>query len=105
MASASGSGLTPIQEARKRSQEQLRKMWSVLSQLCPIDWYGNRLSKEEWKWVITAGLKKTKSVPGIEGGFVILGQSTKDMSDKEMSDVIEYALWFGNSRGIRFVER
>ena len=105
MVPSSGSGLTTIQEAKKRSQEQNRKMWSVLTQLCPIDWYGQKLSKDDWHDVITAGLKRSRIVPGIEGGFVVLGASTREMSTQEMSDVIEYALWFGNSKGIRFVER
>lgn len=88
----------------KRSNVLNAKMWAVLAQLEPIDWYGNRLDKDEWKDVITASLKRLKVVPGIDGGFVVCGQSTRNMPNKDICDVIEVAYSLGSSRGIRFIE-
>lgn len=88
----------------KRSNVLNAKMWAVLTQLEPIDWYGFRLPKEEWKDVITASLKRQKIVPGIDGGFVVCGQHTSTMPSREIWDVIEAAYALGASKGIRFVE-
>jgi hypothetical protein len=91
-------------EDKKRSASQNRLMWAVLNQLTPIDWYGNKLTKEEWKDMITASIKRQKVVPGIDGGFVVLGARTSKMTIKEMNEVIEAAYAFGATHGIRFVE-
>lgn len=88
----------------KRSNVLNAKMWATLKQLEPIDWYGTHLIKEEWKDVITASLKRLKVVPGIDGGFVVCGQSTKNMPSKDIWDVIETAYSLGAQRGIRFIE-
>lgn len=95
--------LTVKEETRTIAQNSL--MWVVLKQLEPIDWYGHHLTKEEWKDVITAALKGHKAVPGIDGGFVILGARTSTMTIAEMGDVIEAAYALGSSRKIQFMER
>jgi urease gamma subunit len=79
-----------------RSLEQNKKMWSMLGDISKqVEWHGMKLTKENWKDMITAALKGQKVVPGLEGGFVVLGQSTSRMSIKEMIDVIEFAYAFG----------
>ena len=85
-----------------RTSAQNALMWVVLQQLTGIDWYGSHLTREEWKDVITASLKRQKVVPGLDGGFVICGQSTSRMSGKEISDVIEVAYKIGAERGVKF---
>ena len=58
----------------RRSLDQNAKLWPMLQDIArQVDWYGERLSKEEWKDVLTAGLKKQKVVPGVDGGFVVVG--------------------------------
>ena len=79
-------------------------MWSVLAQLEPIEWYGATLTKEEWKDVLTASIKRQRVVPGLEGGFVVCGSSTSKMSAAELSEVIEVAFAFGAQQGILFKE-
>lgn len=86
-----------------RTIEQNDKMWATLTDISKqVDWYGQKLSPEDWKHVLSASLKKQRAVPGIDGGFVVLGQSTSQMSIKEMSDMIELATAFGAERGVRF---
>jgi hypothetical protein len=41
-------------------------------------------------------------VPGIDGGFVVLGQSTKKMSKAELGELMELIEAFGAQRGVRF---
>ena len=58
----------------KRSSAQNRLMWAALSDISrQVDWYGEKLSPEDWKHVLSASLKKQRAVPGLDGGFVELG--------------------------------
>ena len=86
-----------------RSLAQNAKMWAVLTDISrQVVWYGIKLSPEDWKHVITAELRKQRTVPGISGGFVVLGMSTSKMSAREMCDVIELAHAFGAEQGVKW---
>ena len=86
---------------QKRTSEQNRLMWSLLADLADqVDWYGNRLTKEEWKEVMSASLRQQRAVPGINGGFVILGASTSRMTVAEMSELVELIQAFGAQQGV-----
>ena len=86
-----------------RSLEQNRLMWANLEDIAQqVVWYGQKLSKEEWKDVLTAALKKQKIVPGIEGGFVVIGARTSKMSVAEMTELIELSAMFGAQQGVKF---
>ena len=67
-----------------------------------VDWHGRKLSPEDWKHVFSASLKKQDSVPGIDSGFVVLGQSTSKMTKAEMSDLQTLIEAFGAQQGVRF---
>lgn len=85
-----------------RTLEQNARMWAQLTDISSqVDWYGNRLTPEEWKDVFSAALKKQRAVPGIDGGFVILGQHTSKMTKREMSDLIELMNAFCAERGVK----
>jgi len=78
-------------------------MWANLEDIAQqVVWYGQKLDKQEWKDVLTAGLKKQKIVPGIEGGFVVIGARTSKMSIAEMNELIELATMFGAQQGVKF---
>ena len=51
---------------------------------------------------MTAGLKRDKIVPGIDGGFVVLGMSTSQMDKRTFSDLIELIYAFGAQHGVVF---
>jgi len=86
-----------------RSLEQNRLMWANLEDIAQqVVWHGLKLDKHEWKDVLTAGLKKQKIVPGIEGGFVVIGARTSKMSVAEMNELIELAVMFGAQQGVKF---
>jgi hypothetical protein len=85
----------------QRSRDQNDKMWAMLTDLSEqVIWHGVRLEPEEWKDVMTAGLQKQRAVPGIDGGFVILGQRTSKMSVRAMTELIELIGHFGDSRQV-----
>lgn len=86
-----------------RTIDQNSKLWACLADVSKsVVWHGRRLSSEEWKHVFTASLKKQEVVVGIDGGFVVLGQSTSDMSKKELSDLIELIHAFGAEHFVTF---
>jgi hypothetical protein len=87
----------------KRSLDQNALLWSCLTDLSKqVEWYGNKLTKEEFKDLLTAGLKKQKAIPGIDGGFVMVGSSTSSMTKEEMSDLITLAHAFGDERSVKW---
>ena len=86
-----------------RSLSQNRMMWANLEDIAQqVVWYGVKLTKDEWKDVLTAALKKQKVVPGIEGGFVIIGARTSKMTVPEMTELIELSTAFGTQQGVKF---
>jgi len=95
--------IAEIKDTRTRKQND--KMWAMLTDISKqVVWYGRKLIPEEWKDVISAGIKKQEAVPGIDGGFVILGARTSKMSIKEMIDVITVAYAFGIDHNVKWSE-
>ncbi len=87
----------------KRSDAQNRRLWAMLADIsAQVDWYGHKLTSEEWKDVFSASLKRTKVVPGLDGGFVVCGQSTSKMTKAEMCELQELMEAFGAERGVKF---
>lgn len=74
----------------KRTESQNKKLWPMLQDIADqVKWYDQWLQPEDWKNMFTAALRKSKVVPGIDGGVVVLGISTSTMRKKEFSDLIE----------------
>jgi hypothetical protein len=90
-------------EESRRSTEQNARMWAMLTDVSKqVDWYGRKLTPEEWKHVFSASLKRQDVVPGLDGSFVVLGLSTSKMTVREMSDLMELVSAFGAQQGVRF---
>lgn len=88
---------------KTRTLEQNALMWALLTDLSEqVNWHGNQLTAEEWKDVLSASLKKQKAVPGIDGGFVVIGARTSQMTKREMSDMCELIVAFGSERNVRW---
>ena len=84
-----------------RNLEQNAKLWAMLAEVSEqVEWYGTKLSSEDWKYVFTAALKKERVVPGINGGFVVLGQSTSKMNKAEFSELLELIYAFAAEKGV-----
>jgi len=86
-----------------RNLEQNAALWAALSDISKqVEWYGQRLTPEEWKDVFTASLKRQKVVPGLDGGFVVCGLSTSKMGKSEFSQLLDLAYAFGAEKGVKF---
>lgn len=84
-----------------RSLDQNAALWPILGAISKqVDWYGQKLTDDEWKDVLSASLKKQRAVPGIDGGFVILGQRTSQMSKSDFSDLLDLATAFAVDKGV-----
>lgn len=88
-----------------RTLEQNKKLWAMLNDVArQVNWYGQTLGPYDWKHIFTAGLKKSRAVPGIDGGVVVLGQSTSKMNKLEFSELIELMLAFGSDHNVRWTD-
>jgi NinB protein. len=94
-------------EIRKKTRSiiQNSRLWAMLGDISSqVDWYGKKMSAESWKHVFSAALKKQEAVPGLDGGFVVLGQSTSKMTITEMRDMQELISAFGAERDVIWSE-
>lgn len=87
----------------RRSNDQNALMWVYLTEISrQVKWHGLTLSPEDWKDVLSAGLKReVRTVPNIDGnGFVALGMRTSTLTKAEMTDLIELILAFAAREGV-----
>lgn len=70
-----------------------------------VVWYGVKLESEDWKHIFSASVEKQRSVPGIDGGFVVMGVSTRKQSKKWFSDMFDVMEAFGAEHGVKFTTR
>lgn len=99
-----------VAPTRLRSLSQNDKMWPMLRDIArqvpwPIDGKQQLLRPEDWKEILTAGLRKSQRVAAaVDGGFVMLGSHTSRMAKAEMVELIEFIAWFGAEHGVEWSE-
>lgn len=95
----------------RRTLAQNAKLWATLADIAgQVEWPVNglmvRLSAEDWKAIMTASVRQeVRMAAGVNGGVVMLGQSTRKMSVQELSDLIEFMHVFGAERGVVWSEQ
>jgi hypothetical protein len=101
------AGYEVIVKEPTRTSDANAAMWAMLTDVSQqVDWYGKRLTPEDWKHVFSSSLRKLQVVPNLDGtGFVALGLSTSRMSKREFSDLIELISAFGAERGVVWSEQ
>jgi hypothetical protein len=94
-----------------RTGEQNAKFHAICSDLARsgLEWAGKPRTAEQWKVLLVSGhAVATKQgadmVPGLEGEFVNLRESTALMSKARGSSLIEYAIAFCALRGVELRE-
>lgn len=91
----------------KRSIPQNARLWAMLTDIArQATWAGKKRTTEEWKDLFTAAVKTAggglEAVPGLEGGLMILGLRTSEMSVAEMGDLQTYMESWGAQNGVTF---
>lgn len=80
----------------RRSDEQNRRMWAMLGDVSrQVCWHGQYLSSMDWKHIFTAAHEQQRVAPGIDGGYVVLGQSTRRQTKAWFGDLFELIEAFG----------
>jgi hypothetical protein len=90
----------------RRNLDQNARMWAMLADIAAqVEWYGKRLTSDDWKHVFTSSLRRLEVVPNLDGtGFVALGMSSSRMSKREFSDLIEMMFAFGAERAVQWTD-
>ena len=88
----------------KRTLAQNDLLWARLTDIArQVEWYGQKLTPDDWKDMFTASLRKARVTPGIDpGSFVVLGLHTSDLSKQEFGDLLDLIAAFGAERGVSF---
>lgn len=87
---------------KKRSLDQNAKFHAICQDLAKsgIKWAGKERTLHEWKVLLVSGhavatKEQAEIVPGLEGEFINLRESTANMDKKRGSSLIEYAMaWY-----------
>lgn len=105
------AGFTVRVEEPRRNLDQNALMWALLEAFSrqlvwPVNGSMQRLSKEEWKDLMTAAFRQEQPrlAAGLRGGVVMMGLSTRKMGKREMADFITFIMSEGADRGVMFDE-
>ncbi len=95
----------------KRNVEQNAKFHAMLADIArQVEWCGRQLKTEQWKVLLISGhavatKQQADVVPGLEGEFVNIRESSAEMSVGRMSSLIEYTIAWAVGQGVRFTDR
>lgn len=91
-----------------RNLEQNAKFHAMCADVAAqCEFMGRELSLEQWKVLFISGHAKATGldaeiVPGLEGEFVNIRESSAQMSVKRMASLIEYVTAWGAQNGVHF---
>lgn len=94
-----------------RNLEQNAKFHAMCGDVAAqCEFMGKKLSLEQWKVLFISGHaiatnQKAEVVPGLEGEFVNIRESSATMSVKRMASLIEYVTAWGVNNGVHFNDR
>jgi len=107
----SGQKLTLTVAEEKRSLDMNAKFHAICSDLqrSKLPWAGKPRDAAAWKVLLVSGhavatKQGAEMLPGLEGEFVNIRESTALMSKKRGSSLIEYAVAFCASNGVELTE-
>jgi hypothetical protein len=95
----------------RRNLDQNAKFHAICTDIARsgLEWAGKRRTAGQWKVLLVSGhatatKEGSEMVPGIEGEFVNVRESTALMSVRRSASLIEYALAFCAMRGVLLTE-
>lgn len=84
-------------------REQLNLFNSACGDLSSqINWHGNKLSKDDWRHLLSGTVLGWRMMPAIDNGegrqgFIMLGGSSLNLNRKQCTEAIEMAFAIGDS--------
>ena len=105
LAATAPDGTAVAFKKARRSLPQNDRLHAMLTDVArQVEWAGSKRTVEAWKDIFTAALRSANHgldvVPGINGGFVLLGMHTSHMSKAELGDLMTLIEVFCAERGI-----
>ena len=104
---AAPDGIEVLAKELTRTSEQNAKFHAICSDLAKsqVQWAGKRRTVAQWKVLLVSGhatatKEGSEMVPGLEGEFVNLRESTAQMSKSRGSSLIEYSAAFCAMNGL-----
>lgn len=106
VASAPAGSIVRI-ETPRRSIDQNARLHAMITDVSrQVEWHGAKRNVEAWKDIFTAALRSANHgldvVPGLNGGFVLLGMHTSKMSKTEVGDLMTLIEAWGAENGVVF---
>jgi hypothetical protein len=105
------AGFEVLVKEPTRNGDQNAKFHALCSDIAKsgLEWAGKRRSAAQWKVLLVSGhatatKEGAEMVPGLEGEFVNVRESTALMSVRRSSSLIEYALAFCAMNEVRLSE-
>jgi len=96
---------------KDRSLDQNAKFHAICSDLArsPMEWAGKRRTAAQWKVLLVSGhavatKEAAEIIPGLEGEFINVRESTALMSVKRGASLIEYCIAFCSENDIPISE-
>jgi len=91
----------------KRTLPQNDRMWAMLTDVArQAEWAGKKRSTKVWKDLFSAAVLSASNglevVPGLDGGIMLIGLRTSEMTVQEMADLITYMEAWGAENGVTF---
>lgn len=91
----------------RRTLKQNDRLHALITDVArQVEWAGSKRSVEAWKDIFTAALRSANHgldvVPGLNGGFVLLGMHTSGMLVSEVNDLMTLIEAFGAEHGVVF---
>jgi hypothetical protein len=93
---------------KTRSSEQNALLHKLLSEIAKRkEFGGKKRTAEQWKLIMVSGHsiatgRAAEVVPGLEGEFLNLRESTASMSVKRLSSLVEYVQAWSAENGVEF---
>ena len=98
--------LSPTDWKLEGSERMTDKQRKMLNAVCGdlsagLTWHGNRLSKDDWRHMLSGTMLGWRMMPAIDrgegaAGFIMLGGSSLSLSKSQAADAITVALNIGD---------
>lgn len=94
-------------KAERRTLAQNDRLWAMLTDISTQKEHaGRKFTPDQWKVLFMAACgREVQFLPSLDGStFIPWGQSSRDLSKEEMTNLIEFMFAWGAENGVQFHE-